>query len=60
MPRLAEGRVRGRALAAPGSLVAFRADDGQMLVNLTGAPVDPGDGGGALPAWGIEVPDGAR
>jgi hypothetical protein len=28
-----------------------------MLVNLTAAPVDPGDGGGVLPAWGVDVPD---
>ena len=40
-------------------MVAFRADDGQVLVNLTGAPVDPGEGGAALPAWGIDVPDDA-
>ena len=36
-----------------------RIDDGLMMVNLTGAPVDPGDGGGVLPAWGVDVPDGA-
>ena len=57
MPRLAEGRVEiGRSPTR--DLVAFRADDGLMLVNLTGAPVDPGDGGGVLPAWGVDVPDG--
>ena len=56
VPRLAEGRVEiGRSPTR--DLVAFRADDGLMLVNLTGAPVDPGDGGGVLPAWGIDVPD---
>ena len=59
VPRLAEGRVEiGRSPTR--DLVAFRADDGLMLVNLTGAPVDPGDGGGVLPAWGVDVPDGAR
>ena len=30
-----------------------------LRVNLTGAPVDPGDGGAVLPAWGIDVPDDA-
>ena len=58
VPRLADGRVQvGRS--PDRSVVAFRADDGQVLVNLTAAPVDPGDGGAVLPAWGIDVPDDA-
>ena len=58
VPRLADGRVQvGRS--PDRSVVAFRADDGQVLVNLTAAPVDPGEGGAVLPAWGIDVPDDA-
>jgi hypothetical protein len=58
VPRLAEGRVQiGRS--PDRSVVAFRADDGEVRVNLTGAPADPGDGGPALPPWGVDVPDDA-
>jgi len=41
------------------SVVAFRADDGVLLVNLTAAPADPGDGRPVLPPWGVDVPDDA-
>ncbi|MGZ8750527.1 MAG: hypothetical protein ACXWYP_06565 [Pseudonocardia sp.] len=58
VPRLADGRVQvGRS--PDRSVVAFRADDGQVLANLTAAPVDPGEGRAVLPAWGIDVPDDA-
>jgi len=58
VPRLADGRVQvGRS--PDRSVVAFRADDGVLLVNLTAVPADPGDGRPVLPPWGVDVPDGA-
>jgi hypothetical protein len=58
VPRLAEGRVQvGHSPTR--SVLAFRADDGAVRVNLTPAPADPGDGGAPLPPWGIDVRSGA-
>jgi hypothetical protein len=58
VPRLAEGRVQvGRSPTR--SVLAFRTADGELRVNLTAAPADPGDGGAPLPPWGIVVRTGA-
>ncbi|MFC4947579.1 hypothetical protein [Pseudonocardia sp. GCM10023141] len=52
VPRLAAGSVEiGRSPSVP--LVAFRAPDGMLVVNLTGQAVTVGAGGAAFPAWGI-------
>ncbi|OLT17579.1 hypothetical protein BJF78_36625 [Pseudonocardia sp. CNS-139] len=55
VPRLADGEVEiGRSPNVP--LLAFRADDGVVLVNLTGDPVQMEDGD-EVPPWAILVTD---
>lgn len=54
VPRLAAGRVEvGRAGAKP--LLAFRAPDGAVVVNLTGDPVETATGRDPLPAWAVGI-----
>ncbi|GEL20022.1 hypothetical protein [Pseudonocardia asaccharolytica] len=53
VPRLAKGGIEiGRSATQP--LLAFRADDGAVIVNLTGTDV-PVPGHDPLPAWGVAV-----
>jgi Glycosyl hydrolases family 39. len=54
VPRLAKGEVEiGRSPTLP--LLAFRAPDGALVVNLTGAPVDVKPGTDPLPPWAITL-----
>lgn len=54
VPRLAAGRVEiGRSTDS--TLLAFRAPDGAVVVNLDDREVPLGTGGGVFPPWGIAV-----
>ncbi|WP_219417904.1 GH39 family glycosyl hydrolase [Pseudonocardia nigra] len=54
VPRLAAGEVEiGRSATAP--LLAFRALDGVVVVNLTGEPVEVEPGSEPVDAWAINV-----
>jgi hypothetical protein len=54
VPRLADGEVEiGRSPTLP--LLAFRAPDGVVVVNLTGAPVEVSPGVEPLEPWTIAV-----
>lgn len=50
VPRLAAGDIEiGRSPTLP--LLAFRAPDGALVVNLSDRPVEPTPGADAVPAW---------
>jgi hypothetical protein len=52
VPRLAAGNVQvGHSPTQP--LLAFRAPDGALVVNLTGRPVDVAPGQPPLPPWAV-------
>lgn len=54
VPRLAAGKIEiGRSPTLP--LLALRAPDGMVVVNLTGQPVPIGTGGVTLPAWAVTL-----
>jgi hypothetical protein len=56
VPRLAAGDVEiGRSPTLP--LLAFRAPDGALVVNLTGQPVEVAPGAEPLPAWAVTLTD---
>lgn len=58
VPRLAEGTVEiGRSPSLP--LLAFRAPDGALIVNLTGDEVEVAAGTEPLPAWAAALISGA-
>jgi hypothetical protein len=54
VPRLARGDIEiGRSPTHP--LLAFRADDGVLVVNLTGQPAEAAPGTEPLPAWAVTL-----
>ncbi len=54
VPRLARGEIEiGRSPTSP--LLAFRAPDGVLVVNLTGEPVEVAPGTAPLPEWALAL-----